>query len=154
MIVEEEDYNLIDRARSLDMLDGKETDVLELYSNLEYDVTEELVDEILTVDEFMLPEHEMTQMYFYVNPRERNNRSIGKALRKKLESIGSEYALIAMSYHLRNKEKKQEKDGLILKRVSVPLYMATIIRGTSLINCTTEVEIKECVLDELRDIFK
>lgn len=141
-LISAEDFDIVDRAYSINNLEGRMTDVLALYENLGYEITKELVEEVILVDDYNLIEQDSIQIRFYVKEEEKK-KHFGKFLKDKVTEIGDEYTLIALSYQLKDNKVEQKNEGLVLKRVTIPRYIARIVQATGLINCTSENEIEE-----------
>jgi hypothetical protein len=141
-IISEEDFERIEQTYQIDEKDGKITDILKMCEVLGYKITPTLVKELMELGDLKLLEEEKITMRFYVAEEEKDKR-FASYLKKKVSEIGTIYEIIAKSYEYGKKPQiKQETKGLVVKRISVPRFIATLVRTTNLINCRTAFEIK------------
>lgn len=152
-MISKSDQEILERAVKTDKYEGKKTDILELCSLLGYKINREFLLELTIINDYELTEFDITTMVFYTHPDDTNSRP-SSAIKRKLKEVGDDFDLVALSYKLRDKSIKQESDGLVKRRIKLPIYMAKIVKGTGLINCKTNKEILEYNLIELIDMFK
>lgn len=139
-IIDEDDYELVEGAYILSLADGRSPDILTLYENLGYEITPELVEEVL-FDEHEPREAKPTTMRFWVKPHEEKTQ-FARVFNKKILPLGTEAELIVLARKYMNADIHQRTHGLIERRVTVPGYVAMLVRGCQLINCTTQREIE------------
>lgn len=153
-MLEENDANLIERTIRTDKLqENKKTDVLELTRLLGYKINKDMISELVIVHEFELPEYDPVTFTFYTYPEEKNSRPSG-TIKRKLENMADDFALIALADSLRDRDDiKQDTKGLIKKRIQLPRYIVTIIKKTGLINCKSNKEILEYNFSDIIDMF-
>lgn len=142
VIIDTEDYEIVERACRMDKLVDKQTDVLFLYKHLGYEITAELIAEVVEIDGLNIDELQKTSMTFYVNPIEKD-KQFARFLKERVDSIGEHYDVLALAYANRKHILEQKNKNLIRKRLQVPKYVAILTKACGLINCTTEKEIKE-----------
>ena len=122
-----------------------------MYEGLGYTITPELIEEVIEIDNWELPEEKTISTTFYIREEKNLKIQLAKLLKDKMTKDYNKYELIA--YARRKKEfLSQKTDNLKKKRVRLPQYMATLLHSTELINCTTVEEIKNFDFN-LGDIF-
>ena len=116
-------------------------DVLKVVEDLGNKITAELIEELIEIHDMYLPEERKVSMQFFSEYDE--NRRYGRILTNKVnESFGGTYRAIAWAYNNKNKpEYKQLRDGLLLRRISVPIYVRDILYRHKIINCVNYEEI-------------
>lgn len=142
-IIKEDDYEIVERAYLASLHSGTHPNVLSLYEGLGYTIDAEFVEEVITVDEFEPFELKDTSMTFWVRPHEKGVH-FAKLLRSKIESLGeSEVDMVLLARKYSDKVINQKTDGLIRKRIKVPMYVSILTKACGLINCTTQEEIEK-----------
>jgi hypothetical protein len=135
-IIKDEDYNFLQKT-------SESRSLLQQAEELGYEITPELVEEMIEIGDLPLEEEEKVVIRFYVKPKEKNRR-FGKVLTDKVDYyFGGKHDAIAYSYYKKQNFVRQITEGLVLKRITVPRYVANLVRTHDIINCQTIKEIKD-----------
>jgi hypothetical protein len=154
-LLESSDVQIINRAIAHANLKDEEKDELDVCKNLGYEIDRDLVEELMLIEGFGLDKYyRQVSIRFYTYPDEKDSRP-SFAFRRKIKSMGDDFLLIALAHGLgENESVQQDTDGLILRRIKLPFYLAEIVKKTGLINCKSDEEILNYGLTELIDMFK
>jgi hypothetical protein len=139
-IISDEDYDFLQKIY---LLEGGEN-ILSLCEEMEYQISPDLIKELIEYCEFKLGEEKKATIRFFVDPKEKKKR-FGKAIQKLIETkYGGKYESIAFAFKVKNQIYKhpQNQDGLFERRITIPKYVSILLKRSSMINHTTIEEIK------------
>jgi len=137
IIISETDFKFLQEAYEM----KKSLDVLGMLDIMEYDITAELIEEIIDIHGLDIPEIKNVTMQFYVQPGEKHR--LGKILKNKIhEHFGGYFSSILYSFKFRKMPRYyQESKDLVPKRITLSKYVRDLVVRSTILNCTSYEEI-------------
>jgi hypothetical protein len=138
IIISEADFEFLQEAYE----NEENLDILDMLNTMEYNITAELVEEIIDIHGLDIPETKNISMQFYVQPDEKQRLS--RILKNKVhETFGGYFGAIAYSFSIKNYPRYyQERENLVAKRLTLPVYVRDIIVRHTILNASTYQHIK------------
>lgn len=138
IIIGEKDFKFLQEAYETE----ENLDVLDMLKTMEYNITPELIEEIIDIHGLDIKETKNISMQFYTQPGEK--QQLSKILKNKIhETFGGYFNTIAYSFSIRKHPRYyQDRENLVAKRLTFPTYIKDIILRHTILNCTTYDEIK------------
>lgn len=138
-IINEEDVKILEQI----YVEEEDVDILDMLFDMDYEINGKLVEEVINIHNFDILEIRDVTMQFFTLPEEK--RRFGKLFITKIhETFGGFYNSIAFAYNIRQHPKYyQERENLIQRRLTVPVYVRDILIRNRILNCVSYEEIEE-----------